>query len=202
MKKYIIAIFTVASFTAGWITYNWSNPSKKTNKTAQETLTLKTTTDSPTAVAQAAKSKQETNQVTISNNHQQPISIKTKNERSAAIDEIIQLDDIYVVSNNLIDAAHTAASSENQEALFQSINKMQENEIFSSLYLTHHQCDSNRCLISIEGLQNLTQENIQKLKQELLFGNVGSILPGKGGTFYFHEQNNVKSIRVVYDTTS
>lgn len=202
MKKYIIAIFTVASFTAGWITYNWSNQSKKTNKTAQETLTLKTTTDSPTAVAQAAKSKQETNQVTISNNHQQPISIMTKNERSAAIDEIIQLDDIYVVSNNLIDAAHTAASSENQAALFQSINKMQENEIFSSLYLTHHQCDSNRCLISIEGLQNLTQENIQKLKQELLFGNVGSILPGKGGTFYFHEQNNVKSIRVVYDTTS
>lgn len=202
MKKYIIAIFTVASFTAGWITYNWPNQSKKTNKTAQETLTLKTTTDSPTAAVQTTKSKQETNQVTISNNHQQPISIMTKNERSAAIDEIIQLDDIYAVSDNLLDAGHTAASSENQAVLFKSINKMQENEIFSSLYLTHHQCDSNRCLISIEGLQNLTQENIQKLKQELLFGNVGSILPGKGGTFYFHEQNNIKSIRVVYDTTS
>lgn len=201
MKKYIIAILAVTSFVVGWITYNGSIQNKQTNNITHEVFAVVQKTTSSAEKVLATPESQEFNHVAIIET-QQSISIANSQGNSVIIEDVIKLDDIYEVSSQLLKTAQTAKSSENQEALFQNINKLQENESFSSLYLTHHQCDSNHCLISIEGLQNLTQENTQKLKQELLFGDVGNILPGKGGTFYFHEQNDIKSIRVIYDTKS
>lgn len=200
MKKAIITIVALISFAIGWFTHT----SIESNKLdVLSTKSDHSATADPKQIA-SALTEQKTTPLQLSKSkviQSEKLQSLQTTSQSINHEQAIRIDDIYEASEIILIQGQTSESLEYQEALSHSVYKLQEKQEFGILNIAYNQCDSKHCLVSIEGVEQLNSEHVQKLKQAVLFGDIANALPGKGGTYYIHEQNGIKSLRVLYDTS-
>ena len=98
---------------------------------------------------------------------------------------------------------HSRNSVNNTESKTHIQNSMDQfvtaNNLSGSVYVEYNECNQSTCILSVGILNGMVSpEEFEMLQKELLFGDVSGV-SNVGGSFAVIEENNNKSLRVLYD---
>ncbi|MCL4410893.1 MAG: hypothetical protein M1356_11405 [Gammaproteobacteria bacterium] len=122
-------------------------------------------------------------------------------------DSLIHSADFMSKAYEFMSADTTSESVNNQMYLYNSFREsIATTPEFSSLSLEMAECDVDLCLVSVSGVEQLSDDDRMQLQRELLFNRQGLskvAAQGVGGTFGVFEDDDGRTyFRIIYVTNS
>lgn len=110
-------------------------------------------------------------------------------------------DDFQEFADRLIFHSRNGVNNTESKAHIQnSIDQfVTANNLSGSVYVEYNECNQSTCILSVGILNGMVSpEEFEMLQKELLFGDVSGV-SNVGGSFAVIEEDNKKSLRVLYD---
>lgn len=216
MKNIIIFISVIVILVMAYAGLKVINPPTDTTQSFVDSANMKATQSTQQLTKNVQKStennlkRQESVQGKSQQDHQSNVTEHslTENSRTTAFDtnqysELFHSADVYDLLQQR-QGDKTAQSIEHEMSLQQTfLDWQQEHQKFRVLRLEIAECDANACFVSLAGIEQLTEKQLQQLEDELLFNKnkFSSITAtGTGGTYGIYDDGVSKHFRLLYVT--